>query len=182
MAVKLNIGLSRKVGQPNFGSRQASIGLEVELDAALLAAPEALQEKVQLLYRFADTAVESELGRADPGLATSAPVEPVAVMGLPVKLKPERAAPRESVVASNRSAGVDTGATAEQADRLTSERSAVPGLTPNQLRAIYALGRRLRLNPLRLARERFKVEHVDDLDIKQASRLIAELKASLEPQ
>ncbi len=63
MPLKLNIGLSRKVGQPNFGSRQASIGLEVELDASMLTEPELLQEQVGMLYSFAERAIETELSQ-----------------------------------------------------------------------------------------------------------------------
>ncbi len=36
MPMKLNVGLSRKVGEPNYGSRGASVNLELELDAALV--------------------------------------------------------------------------------------------------------------------------------------------------
>ncbi|MGZ0174755.1 MAG: hypothetical protein ACKVHE_35095 [Planctomycetales bacterium] len=31
MPMKLNVGLSRKIGEPNFGSRGASVNLELEL-------------------------------------------------------------------------------------------------------------------------------------------------------
>ena len=58
----------------------------------------------------------------------------------------------------------------------------VRGLTDNQLRAIYGLARRLQLSPLRLVRERFKLEQVEDLDIRQASQLIDELKSCAEAQ
>lgn len=147
MAVKLNIGVSRKVGQPNYGSRQASLGLEVEVDSGLLATPEALQEKVRLLYRFADEAVEEELSQQAANLLNSVPVESVPL-----------AASRES-----------------EADE-TPVQQAIRGLTENQLRAIYGLAKRLQLSPLRLVRERFRLEHVEDLDIRQASQLIDELK------
>lgn len=151
MAVKLNIGVSRKLGQPNFGSRQASIGLEVEVDSGLLAAPEALQEKVRLLYRFADDAVEEQLNQQS------------------VNLLNEVAAP--TAVATNQE---------EVADE--SPIKQVRGLTDNQLRAIYGLARKLQLSPLRLVRERFRLEHVEDLDIRQASQLIDELKSCAEAQ
>ena len=151
MAVKLNIGVSRKLGQPNYGSRQASIALEVEVDSGLLAAPEALQEKVRLLYRFADQAVEEELNQQSSNLLN------------------ETASP--AAVATSQE---------EVADESPIQQ--VRGLTDNQLRAIYGLARRLQLSPLRLVRERFKLEQVEDLDIRQASQLIDELKSCAEAQ
>lgn len=151
MAVKLNIGVSRKLGQPNYGSRQASIGLEVEIDSGLLATPEELQEKVRLLYRFADQAVEDELNYQTGSLLN------------------EVAAPT-AVATSQEESGDE------------SPIQQVRGLTDNQLRAIYGLARRLQLSPLRLVRERFRLEHVEDLDIRQASQLIEELKSCAEGQ
>ena len=151
MAVKLNIGVSRKLGQPNYGSRQASIGLEVEIDSGLLATPEELQEKVRLLYRFADQAVEDELNYQTGSLLN------------------EVAAPT-AVATSQEESGDE------------SPIQQVRGLTDNQLRAIYGLARRLQLSPLRLVRERFRLEHVEELDIRQASQLIEELKSCAEGQ
>ena len=37
MPLKLNVGASRKVGDNNYGSRGASINLEMELDGTLRA-------------------------------------------------------------------------------------------------------------------------------------------------
>jgi hypothetical protein len=40
MSVNVNVGFSRKVGEPNEGSRGASVHLEVELDGAALNDPD----------------------------------------------------------------------------------------------------------------------------------------------
>ena len=48
MPLKLNVGLNRKVGEPNYGSRGASINLELELDSAVIDSPDRLRD------RFAD--------------------------------------------------------------------------------------------------------------------------------
>jgi hypothetical protein len=50
MPVKLNIGLSRKVGEANFGSRGASVNLEVELDSGIVSDQQRFQERVRALY------------------------------------------------------------------------------------------------------------------------------------
>jgi hypothetical protein len=39
MALKVNVGASKKVADQNYGSRGASVNLEVELDAELIKEP-----------------------------------------------------------------------------------------------------------------------------------------------
>ena len=51
--LKINIGHSRKIGEPNYGSRGASVKLELEADTALLADPDHLQEKIRWLFSLA---------------------------------------------------------------------------------------------------------------------------------
>lgn len=63
MPVKLNIGLSRKVGEPNYGSRGASIHLEVELENGVLNDPALMRDRVQGLYALARQSVDDELQR-----------------------------------------------------------------------------------------------------------------------
>ena len=54
MPVKLNIGLSRKVGEANYGSRGASVNLEVELDFGIISDQQRFQEQVthQTVHRM----------------------------------------------------------------------------------------------------------------------------------
>ena len=65
--LKLNVGLSRKVGEPNYGSRGASVYLELEVESALAGDPDALRERVRRLFGLARASVDEELnpdGRA----------------------------------------------------------------------------------------------------------------------
>jgi hypothetical protein len=64
MPVNVNVGCSRKVGEPNYGSRGASVHLELELDRAALDDPARLQTEIEAIFERARTAVERELERS----------------------------------------------------------------------------------------------------------------------
>jgi hypothetical protein len=59
--MKLNVGLSRKVGEPNYGSRGASMNLELELDNSLVEQPKRLRDRIRQLYQLAKASVDEEL-------------------------------------------------------------------------------------------------------------------------
>ena len=71
MPLKLNVGLSRKVGEPNYGSRGASVNLELELDSAIVSEPDRLQERIRQMFHLAKDSIdflEAEKKRADDDL------------------------------------------------------------------------------------------------------------------
>ena len=73
MPLRLNIGLSKKLGLPDFGSLGASCNLDVELDAALLQAdPEALQRHAKNAFDACRRAVQEELARNQAAVTTPA--------------------------------------------------------------------------------------------------------------
>jgi len=59
MPLTLNVGLSRKTSE-NYNSKGISINLTAELDQALLAKPEELQDQVSELYQQAEEALERQ--------------------------------------------------------------------------------------------------------------------------
>ena len=60
--IKLNAGVSRKVGEPNYGSRGASVNVELELESSVVNDTEALYEKIRRLFALAKRSVDEELG------------------------------------------------------------------------------------------------------------------------
>lgn len=66
MPLKLNIGSSKKVGLPDYGSKGASVNLELELDSSLVTQPDQLQSQIKSLFRQAREAVEDELFGREP--------------------------------------------------------------------------------------------------------------------
>jgi len=69
MPLKLNIAMSRKMGEPNYGSRGISVGLEMEVDSALVDQPRQLHQRIARLFRLAKQEMQRELGspeQADP--------------------------------------------------------------------------------------------------------------------
>ncbi len=144
MPVKLNIGLSRKVGEANFGSRGASVNLEVELDSGIISDQQRFQERVRALYAQARQSINAELD-----LPSQAP------------------AIEQPVVQRNGHASAHNG---------NGIRQEGGSATQSQVRAIFAIARRNRVDPKDLVLERFGLDRPEDLSIRDASSLIDDLK------
>ena len=63
MPLKTNVGVSRKVSDNSYGSRGASVNLEVELDSSLIQEPERFHERIRQVFRLAQQAIDEELNR-----------------------------------------------------------------------------------------------------------------------
>ena len=61
MAVKINVGVCKKIGLPEYGSAGSHCDIELELDFAALQDPAEFQKRVANAYRLCRDAVESEL-------------------------------------------------------------------------------------------------------------------------
>jgi hypothetical protein len=151
MPMKLNVGLSRKVGEPNYGSRGASVNLELELDNSLVEQPERLRERIRQLYQLAKASVDEELNASSP--------------------EPANGASNGHSFDRYRTNG--NGASNGHSSNGHGPRQA----TSSQVKAIHAIASRNRIDVGRLVQDRFNVQRPDDLSISDASTLIDELKA-----
>ncbi len=61
MGIKLNVGISKKIGLPDYGSAGSQCNLELELDNAALDRPEEFHRRVREAYAACRSAVEDEL-------------------------------------------------------------------------------------------------------------------------
>jgi len=59
--LKLNAGFARKVGEPNYGSRGASVNVELEVESNLIGDADALMNRIRNLFSIAKRAVDAEL-------------------------------------------------------------------------------------------------------------------------
>ncbi len=171
MSVKLNIGLSRKVGEASFGSRGASINLEVELDNGVLNDPGQLRDRVQDLYLLARQSVDEELQRP----AETGPSEPSHTNGN------EHGRISHTENGSGHKNGHANG-------RVTNGHSPTNGnghgrievarATQSQIRAIFAISKRQGLDPHTVINDRYRVHKMEELTIREASALIDDLKSA----
>jgi hypothetical protein len=67
MPLKVNVGLSRKIGESNYGSRGASVNVELELDSSLIGEPAKFQERIRQVYGLVRTSLNDELNGATNG-------------------------------------------------------------------------------------------------------------------
>src|SRR5438477_12851807 len=74
MPLRITVGLSRKVGEPHYGSRGASLNLELEVDAGLFARPTKLRERLRKVFALVRTSLVEELEAGK--VCESLPAEP----------------------------------------------------------------------------------------------------------
>ena len=152
MALKLSLGLARKVGQPDYGSLQASCHVEFELDGSLLKSDlERFHQHVKNAYVACSQAVHDELGRQQSAGSNGK--------------KPQDAG--NGKTPSNGSANGDGG-------KPRSTRSA----TSSQIRAIHAISARQQVDLAQVLYDRFGAGRPEELSISEASELIDELKSA----
>ena len=152
MSLKLNVGVSKKLGLPGYSSIGASCHVEVELDPTLLQGElSAFHERVRSAYETCHHAVLDELLRLQ-----SLPAPSPSGRALPP--------PRE-----NGHVGRNGDSTLPEPLRKSA--------TPSQLRAIELIARRQDADLSGLLHDQFGVHRPEDLTLRQASRLIDALKA-----
>lgn len=144
--LKLNVGWSRKAGEPNFGSRGASVNLELEVEAVLVNQPDELQERIRRLYRMAKASVDEELNGDS------------------------------HTTNGNGHANGHSNGNGHSANGNGSPRTNGRQATTSQVRAIHAIANRQRIDLPSELNSRFGVNRPDDLDIRQASELIDSIK------
>ena len=176
MSVKLNIGLSRKVGEASFGSRGASINLEVELDNGVLNDPGLLRDRVQDLYVLARQSVDEELQRP----AETGPSEPSHTNGnghgrishTPTGNGHKNGHATNGGVTNGHGPNNGTG----HINGTGQGRIEVARATQSQIRAIFAISKRRGLDPHTVINDRYRVHKMEELTIREASALIDDLK------
>jgi hypothetical protein len=147
MPLKLNVGLSRKVGESNYGSRGASVNVEMELESTLVGEPAKLQDRIRQLFAIVRSSLAEELNGNGNGGHTK-----------PVN-------------------GSNGHTEASAGGESTSRQNGTPrAATQSQVRALHAITKSKGVSLTRLLRGRYQVDLPDDLTIKQASELIDSLK------
>ncbi len=151
MPLRLNVGVSKKLGLPAYSSIGASCNLEVELDNNLLRDLAGFHDQVRDAFVAAQQAVNDELAR----------LQAQAEVG-----------PNQPASASNDRHASNGHAKAE----IPRSRPRHPA-TPSQIRAITAIARNQHADLDGLLCD-LGVTRPEELTIAQASRLIDQLKAT----
>ncbi len=160
--LKLNIGFNRKSGEANYGSRGASVNLELECDAGLASEPDRLRERIRFLFGLAKASVEEELnGPYASGQNTS-----------------NHAANGHAAAASSNGSGHGNGHGSGHSNGHVNgqRRDGTRRATASQVRALFAIADRQGIELGDLLRSRYGVAQADELAITEASALIDDLK------
>jgi hypothetical protein len=158
MPLKLNVGVTRKLGLPEYSSIGASCSVELELDARLLEADlDAFQAQIRDVYIACNQAVNDELARHQ---TTPAPL-------------PSNG---HAIPATDQAPDGGNGHPAARPQG-PHGRSRKPA-TPSQVRAIVAIARAQHADLEGILRAEYAVARPEDLSLAAASQLIDQLKAA----
>ena len=69
MGIKINIGVCKKIGLPDYGSAGSHCDIELEMDFAATQNPAEFQSRVAQAYHLCRDAVEAELNNHRPNAA-----------------------------------------------------------------------------------------------------------------
>ena len=146
--LKLNAGFSRKVGEPNYGSRGASVNVELELESGLVGDADGLMTRIRNLFSIAKRAVDLELNGT----------------------------PASQDTANSQTNRQTNRQTNDSRNGHSNDSEPVRNATVSQLRAIRTICNRQGLDAAQLANERFQVDDLNELSLREASTLIDHLK------
>lgn len=163
MPLKLNVGLSKKVGLPDYGSLGASCNVELELDAQLLARDgNQFQQQVRQAFAACSQAVQDELARQ----STASPASG------------SRASGNGNGHTNGQNGTSSTGHAGNGNSRTGGGKSNGRKATSAQVRAIFAIAGQQQMDLAQELRNRFNVDRPDHLSIGDASQFIDDLKAA----
>ena len=145
--LKLNVGFTKKIGEANFGSRGASVNLELELDSTLVGDADRLRERIKQLFVMAKASVNEELVRV------------------------------QSNGACANGDGKTNGQPNGNGHSAGRRRDGTRPATASQVRALGAIAERRKLDLDGLLAKRFGTSNATELTITEASALIDELKS-----
>jgi hypothetical protein len=168
MPLRINVGLSKKVGLPDYGSLGASCHVEYEADASLLNTDlEGFQRQVKNAYIACRQAVQDELRRHQA-------IDPALQGNRNVPASRNGAGPQRSNGSSARATNAHSANGGNNGQRRTSGRKA----TASQVRALEAIGNRLQLDLQRWLFEKYGLHVASELSIADASSAIEELNSA----
>jgi hypothetical protein len=171
MPLRLNVGVSRKLGLPGYSSVGASCHIDLEVDSMLIHADlNAFHAQVRGAFLAAQQAVDDELARLQAQPATPVVVPAASANGHDRHPAAEHGPDRPDGHQA-RPDGVPARAGGAR------NRSARPA-SEGQVKAIYAIARSQQADLEGLLRDEYGVERPEALSLGQASRLIDQLKAA----
>jgi hypothetical protein len=152
MAVKLSVGLQKKVGLPDYGSFGASCHVEFEIDRSLIDQNlDGFHQKVAGAFAACRKAVNDQLAQQSGHSSSNGN---------------GHAGNNSSRNGHSHADGNGNGA-----------RQEVGSATQSQVRAIFAIARRQQVDPATVVRERFNVQRPEDLTIRELKRGAVEVRS-----